>query len=60
MATAVVEEEAEKEIEGSGMGAERDWTEEEEAVGEVSEDTVPTSTRTEEQEEVSGTVLLHT
>lgn len=52
-----VEDEAEREDEGTGMGAERGWTEEEVAA-EVPEDAVPTLTKTKDQEEVRATVLL--
>lgn len=52
-------EEAEEEVEGTEMEAEKDGTEEAE---EVQEDTAPTLTRTEvvEGEADNGTVLLHT
>lgn len=53
-----VEEEAEREEEGTGMGAERGWTEEEVVAAEVPEDAVPTLTKTKDQEEVRATVLL--
>ncbi len=50
-------EEAGEEVEATEMGAERDGTEEE--VEEVQEDTVMTSTKTEEEVD-NGTVLRRT
>lgn len=52
-----VKEEAEREGEGTGMGAERGWIEKEVAA-EVPKDAGPTLTKTKDQEEVRETVLL--